>query len=180
MDVEATAALLAAVVGVVGTLLSALLTQRAAERSRRRERERAEQLREQRRTAQELRACSVALNTSARQYLAALTDQLHALGRDEELPAVRRRLTQARDRYRDVYAEAQMRMPERVLEGVAGLSHDLGAVYGMLRRLDDGAPLAGDSPAAVRADIDELWGRLRRTRREIRTELGPFRADPGR
>ncbi|WP_251095210.1 hypothetical protein [Streptomyces sp. Caat 7-52] len=180
MDVGDAAAFVVAVVGVVGTLLSALLTQRAADRSRRREQEHAEQVRERRRHAQELRACYVALNTSARQYLAALTDQLHALGRDEELRTVRQRLTEARDQYRDVYAEAQMRMPERVLGLTAVLSHDLGAVYGMVRRLDDGTPRAGDSPAAVREAIDELWGRLRRMRREMRAELGAFRADSGR
>ncbi|MFF8731207.1 hypothetical protein ACF073_32680 [Streptomyces sp. NPDC015171] len=180
MDIGDVTAPVVAVVGVVGTLLSALLTQRAADRSRRRERERAEAVRERRRQAQELRACYVALNTCARQYLAALTDQVHALGRGEELRTVRQRLTEARDQYRDVYAEAQIRMPERVLALAAGLSHDLGAVYGMVRRLDDGAPRAGDSPAAAWASIDELWGRLRRMRRELRTELGAFRADSGR
>ncbi|MEU6671235.1 hypothetical protein [Streptomyces sp. NPDC046727] len=180
MDLGEVTAPVVAVVGVVGTLLSALLTQRAADRGRRREQERAEAVRERRRHAQELRACYVALNSSARQYLAALTDQVHALGRDEELRTVRQRLTEARDQYRDVYAEAQMRMPERVLDLAAGLSHDLGAVYGMVRRLDDGGPRAGDSPAAVRESIDELWARLRRMRRELRTELGAFRADSGR
>ncbi|WP_225826717.1 hypothetical protein [Streptomyces naphthomycinicus] len=180
MDLGEATAPVVAVVGVVGTLLSALLTQRAADRSRRREQERAEAVRERRRHAQELRACYVALNSSARQYLAALTDQLHALGRAEELRTVRQRLTEARDQYRDVYAEAQLRMPERVLDLAAGFSHDLGAVYGMVRRLDDGTPGAGDSPAAVRENIGELWGRLRRMRREMRTELGAFRTDSGR
>ncbi|MFG3015712.1 hypothetical protein ACGFZB_35780 [Streptomyces cinerochromogenes] len=180
MDVGDATAPLVAVVGVVGTLLSALLTQRAADRSRRREQDRAEEARERRRHAQELRACYVALNTSARQYLAALTDQVHALGRDEEVRTVRQRLTEARDQYRDVYAEAQLRMPDRVLDLAGGLSHDLGMVYGMVRRLDDCAPRAGDSPDAVRESIDELWGRLRRMRREMRSELGGFGADSGR
>ncbi|MET9015615.1 hypothetical protein ABZX74_32620 [Streptomyces olivaceoviridis] len=180
VDVGEATAPVVAVVGVVGTLLSALLTQRAADRGRRREQERAEEVRERRRHAQELRACYVALNTSARQYLAALTDQVHALGREEELPAARQRLTEARDQYRDVYAEAQMRLPDRVLGLAGGLSHDLGAVYGMVRRLDEGTPRAGDSPAAVRENIDELWGRLRGMRREMRSQPGGFRADSGR
>ncbi|WP_258564926.1 hypothetical protein [Streptomyces sp. WELS2] len=122
----------------------------------------------------------MALDASARQYLAALTDQVHALGRDEEPRLARQRLTRARDQYRDVYAEARMRLPERVLDLVAGLGHDLGPVYGMVRRLDDGVPRAGDSPEAVRESIDELWGRLRRARRGIRTEPGVHGADPGR
>ncbi|MCT9075987.1 hypothetical protein [Streptomyces fulvoviolaceus] len=180
MDVGGATALLVAVAGVVGTLLSALLTQRAADRSRQREQERAEQLRKRRSEAQELRSCYVALNTSARQYLSALTDHLHALGRDEDLRSVRQRLTEARDQHRDAYAEAQMRVPERVLELAGGLSHGLGAVYGMVRRLDDGVPRAGDSPAAVQAGIDALWGGLRAMRRALRADLGASRADLGR
>ncbi|MFE2941433.1 hypothetical protein ACFXKG_20570 [Streptomyces sp. NPDC059255] len=170
----------AAVVGVVGTLLSALLTQRAADRGRRREQERAERLRERRGEVQERWVCYVALNTAGRQYLAALTDQLHALGRAEELGSVRQRLTEARDRYRDVYAEAQMRLPQRVLEHAGRVSHGLGTVYGMVRRLDAGVPRQGDVPAAVQAGIDALWERLREMRREMRADLGVSRADSGR
>ncbi|MBG0851833.1 hypothetical protein I2W78_08240 [Streptomyces spinoverrucosus] len=180
MDVGDATAALVAVAGVVGTLLSALLTQRAADRGRRREQERAEQVWERRSEAQELRSCYVALNTSARQYLAALTDQLHALGRDEDARSVRQRLTEARDHHRDVYAEAQMRMPEHVL-GIAGdVSRDLGTVYGMVRRLDDGVPRPGDSPPAAQRRIDALWDRLREMRRQMRADLGESRADLGR
>lgn len=179
MDVGGTSALLVAVVGVVGTLLSALLTQRAADHSRRREQERAEELRERRSQAGELRSCYVALNAATRQYLAALTDQLHALSRAEDLTAARQRLTEARDQYRDVYAEVQLRAPERVLALAAGLSHELGAVYGMARRLDGGVPRAGDTPDAVQLGIDALWSRLRRMRREMREELGASWADFG-
>lgn len=180
MDVGGATALLVAVVGVVGTLLSALLTQRAADRSRQREQERAEQVRELRSEAQELRSCYVALNTSARQYLAALTDHVHALARDEDPRSVRQRLTEARDQHRDAYAEAQLRVPERVLELAGDLSHDLGAVYGMVRRLDDGVARAGDAPAVVQESIDALWTRLREMRRTMRADLGASRADVGR
>lgn len=165
-------ALLVAVVGVVGTLLSALLTQRAADRSRQREQERAERLRERRSAAEERRSCYVALNTVARQYLAALTDQVHALSRDGDLRPARQRLTDARDLHRDVYAEAQMRLPEKVLGIASEVSHALSAVYGSLRRLDDGVPRPGDSPAAAKEDIDALWGRLREMRRAMRADLG--------
>ncbi|MGW8351895.1 hypothetical protein [Streptomyces wedmorensis] len=169
-----------AVVGVLGTLLSALLTQRAADRSRRREQERAEEGVERSRQAQELRSCYVALNTAARQYLAVLTDQLHAMGRDEDRGAVRQRLNDARDQYREVYAEAQLQVPERVLELAEEFSHDLGAVYGMARRLDDGVPQGDDSLPAMRACIEALWARLRRMRGEMREELGAFGSNLGR
>ncbi|MFI7243714.1 hypothetical protein [Streptomyces qinglanensis] len=180
MEIEGATAPVVAAVGVVGTLLSALLTQRAADRSRRREQDRAEELWQHRSQAQELRSCYVALNTSARQYLAALTDQLHALGRTADLASARQRLTEARDQYRDVYAEAQMRVPERVLDIAGDLSRDLGAVYGTVRRLDEGVPRDGDSPSAAQRRIDALWGRLRQARREMRAELGVSRSDCGR
>ncbi|MET9610647.1 hypothetical protein ABZZ17_37145 [Streptomyces sp. NPDC006512] len=180
MDAGSTTALAVAVVGVVGTLLSALLTQRAAELSRMRQEERAEELRERRGEAGLRRACCVALNTASRQYVAALTDQLHALGHEEELRAVRQRLIEARDLHRDVYAEAQMRLPERVL-GIAGeVAHALGGVYGSLRRLDDGVPRPGDSVAAAQADIDALWDLLREMRRGMRAEPGVSGPGSGR
>ncbi|WP_425443721.1 hypothetical protein [Streptomyces pini] len=179
MDVGSATTLLAAAVGVVGTLLSALLTQRAADRGRQREQERAERTWERRSGTQELRSCYVAFNTATRRYLAALTDQLHALGRDEDPRPVRQRLTEARDRHREVYAEAQLRVPERVLELTGALSRELGAVYGMLRRLDDGVPRAGDCAAAAQERIDALWRGLREARREMRTDLGVFRSSGG-
>ncbi|MET8751776.1 hypothetical protein ABZW32_16985 [Streptomyces sp. NPDC004667] len=180
MDIGVLTALLTAVAGVVGTLMSALLTQRAADLGRRRDQERTEELRDRLASSQELRACYVALNTSGRHYLAALNDQLHALGQDAELPRARQRLTGARDHHREVYAQAQMRLPERVLDRAAAVSHGLGTVYGMLRRLDEGVPRPGDSPAAAHAAIGSLWARLREMRREMRADLGAFGSDSGR
>ncbi|WP_353940751.1 hypothetical protein ABII15_03400 [Streptomyces sp. HUAS MG91] len=172
MDMEGAGALFVAVVGVLGTLLSALLTQRAADRSRRREQERAERARALAREAEERRAGYVALNTASRQYLAALTDLVHTLLRAEDAPAVRQRLTEARDVHRDVYAEAQMRLPDTVLDLAGEITHALGTVYGRLRRLDDGDPRPGDSLDAARAEIDALWERMRVLRRGMRSDLG--------
>ncbi|GAA2136562.1 hypothetical protein GCM10009760_16190 [Kitasatospora kazusensis] len=180
MDFGDTSALGVAVVGVAGTLLSALLTQRAADRSGRRRQERVEEVSDRRRREQELRSCYVALNMAARQYLAALTDQLHALVREEDLQETWLRLTGARDQYREAYAEAQLRVPESVLDLAGRFSHDLGALYGMVRRLDGGPTRTGDSAVAVRENIDALWAALRRMRGEMRDQLGASRADFGR
>ncbi|MBB5121293.1 hypothetical protein AF335_18215 [Streptomyces eurocidicus] len=180
MDIGVVTAPLVAVVGVVGTLLSALLTQRAADRSRRQERQRAERARERRAEARELWSCYVALNASGRRYLAALTDQLYALGDTAEAPRVRQRLTDARDHHREAYAEAQIRLPERVLDRASAVSHGLGAVYGMIRRLDDGVPRPEDSPDAAHEDIEALWARLREMRREMRAGPGAARAGSAR
>ncbi|MGW1181445.1 hypothetical protein ACWD7Y_17610 [Streptomyces drozdowiczii] len=172
MEVGGLTALAAAVVGGAGTLLSALLTQRAADHSRQREQERAELARQRHSDIGELRACYVGLNTAARQYLAALTDQVHALSRGDDMNAVRQRLTEARDLHRDVYAEAQLRVPDQVLDLASEMSHELGSVYGMARRIDDGLAYEEDSVEAVQERIDVLWRRLREVRREMRTELG--------
>ncbi|MFE9012868.1 hypothetical protein [Streptomyces cyaneofuscatus] len=169
MDAGSATALGVAVVGVLGTLLSALLTQRVGERSRKREYERAEAAQERRAEAQETLACHIAFNTAVRQYLAALTDQIHELGRDGP-DSVQQRLTEARDHHRDVYAEVQLRTSERIT-GLAGdLSRELGVLYGMVRRIDGGAPREGDSVAAARERLDALWRQLRHVRREMRTE----------
>ncbi|GAB7184446.1 hypothetical protein ATKI12_4277 [Kitasatospora sp. Ki12] len=119
------------------------------------------------------------MNAAARQYLAALTDQVHALGRETDLPAARQRLAEARDHYREVYAEAQLRVPEQVLDLAGPFSRGLGEICGMVRRLDVGAPRAGDSPVAVRQGIDARWAGLRRVRDEMRAQLGVSRADSG-
>ncbi|MEU6945227.1 hypothetical protein ABZ957_08320 [Streptomyces sp. NPDC046316] len=180
MDIGVLTALLVAAVGVVGTLMSALLTQRAADRSRQRDLERAGEVWDRRAEARELWSCYVALNTSGRHYLAALTDLLYALGREAELPSVRKRLTAARDQHREVYAEAQMRLPERVLDCAGAVSHGLGAVYGMVRRLDEGLARPGDSSAAAHDAVESLWVQLRDMRREMRADLGVSRSDHGR
>lgn len=172
LDVTGAGAPIVAVVGVVGTLLSALLTQCAAERSRQREQERTERVRARAREAEARRTCYVALNTSLRQYLAALTDQLHALIRAEDPRAARQRLSEARDLHRDVYAEAQMRLPDPVLALAGEVTHALGTVYGRLRRLDDGVPRPGDSLDTAQGEIDALWERLRELRRGMRADLG--------
>lgn len=172
LDVTGAAAPVVAVVGVVGTLLSALLTQRAAERSRQREQERAERTRARMWEAEQRRTCCVALNTASRQYLAALTDQLHALLRTEGSGAARQRLTEARDLHREVYAEAQMRLPDPVLALAGEVTRALGALYGRLRRMDDGVPRPDDSLEAAQEEIDGLWKRMRALRAGMRADLG--------
>ncbi|WP_327270180.1 MULTISPECIES: hypothetical protein [unclassified Streptomyces] len=180
MDIGVMTAPLVAVVGVVGTLMSALLTQRAADRSRQREQERTEGAWDRRIEARERWACYVALNISGRHYLAALTDQLHALGHDVELPNVRQRLTDARDDHREAYAEAQLILPDRVLDHAEAVSHGLGMVYGMVRRLDDGTPETADSPSAAHEEIRALWERLRQMRAQMRADLAASRSQSGR
>lgn len=172
------AGLCVAVVGVLGTLASSLLTQRAADTSRRREQ--AEERRDQERRAglDARRDTYVALNTACRQYLAALTDQMHALinadgsGNADGPGDASRRLTEARDAHRDCYAEAQLLVPDPVLDLAGAVNRSLSATYGMLMRLDHGDPRPGDSLDAARTDIELLWRQVRLMRQRMRGDLG--------
>ncbi|MFF3978335.1 hypothetical protein [Streptomyces sp. NPDC001828] len=179
MDTAMASGLWIAAVGVVGTLLSSLLTQRAADGSRRRER--VEERREQERRAglDARRDTYVALNTACRQYLAALTDQMHALLNADGSGASGRRLTEARDAHRDCYAEAQLRVPDPVLDLAGTVNHSLSTTYGMLMRLDRGDTRPGDSLDAVRADIEALWRQVRLLRQQMRADLGVVNSGEG-
>ncbi|MFJ2645473.1 hypothetical protein ACIO1C_01840 [Streptomyces sp. NPDC087420] len=179
MDASGATTLVAAAVGVVGTLLSALLTQRAADRGRQREADRDARLRERRSHDNARRAVYVTLNTAARQYLAALTDHLHALRRAADTEEAHRRLVEARDLHREVHAEVQLLVPDALLEAAGEVSHALNGLYGMVRRLDGGVPRPGDSLDSAQAAIDELWTRLRELRARMRAELGDSRSDSG-
>ncbi|MFF0199868.1 hypothetical protein [Streptomyces sp. NPDC005017] len=172
MDIGGATAWAVAVTGVAGTLLSALLTQRAADRGRLRELDRAERRRAVHEEEAARRGAYVALNMSARHYLAALSDQLHAIRRGGDAESVRRRLTEARDLHRDVHADAQLRVPNPILDLAGEVNRALNALYGTVRRLDDGDPREGDSPEAAQRTIDALWGRLRFLRGEMRRDLG--------
>ncbi|WKX69542.1 hypothetical protein [Streptomyces sp. XD-27] len=168
-----------AVVGVLGTLLSAVLTQRAADRTRQRELEYADRQRAKELEAQERRAAVemrreayVVLNTAARQYAAALTDMMHALLKPVGTDDASHRLTEARDAHRDCYAEAQLRVPDPILDLAQGVNRSLNTTYGMLKRLDNGDLRPGDSLDEVRAAIDRIRGELQLMRRQMRIDLG--------
>ncbi|MFI8962617.1 hypothetical protein ACIGO8_10905 [Streptomyces sp. NPDC053493] len=179
MDTSGVTAWAVAVIGVAGTLLSAVLTQRAADRGRRRELDRADRRRAARDDEAARRSTYVALNMSARHYLAALTDLVHAIRRADGSEGVRRRLEEARDLHRDVHAEAQMRVPDGILDRAGEVNRALNGLYGMVRRLDEGTPRTGDTPDTAQRRIDELWAELRLLRGEMRDELGVSGSDSG-
>ncbi|MFF8291667.1 hypothetical protein ACF068_20880 [Streptomyces sp. NPDC016309] len=185
------AGLLVAVVGVAGTLGAALLTQNRADRTKRMElRAAAEQRREEREHAEELRrvelaeqrrrenlerrrACYIALNTAARQFLTSMTSHLHALRRGEDAEVSLADLEASRLAFRDSYAEAQMVVPEAVLRTCSTAKSRLNAAYGTLRQY-------GAAPAAHPGELagleDEfhrgVWPHLREMKRSMRADLG--------
>ncbi|MFK8848454.1 hypothetical protein [Streptomyces sp. Ac-502] len=174
-----TVALMVGVIGVAGTLFSALLTQRAADRMKRQELEASSRLRSEERAVQEMRAIwnmrreiYVALNTAARQYVAALKDMTHAMllsrGEDE----ARERLDAARAVHLDHHAEAQLIAPGAVL-GVAGsVNREMNQTYGIVKRIDGGNPASEESLEVALARLDEHWELLRVMRHKMRVDLG--------
>ncbi|MFE7382814.1 hypothetical protein ACFU9F_20880 [Streptomyces zhihengii] len=179
MDAGGATAWAVAVTGVAGTLFSALLTQRAADRGRLLELDRAERRRAAHEDETARRGAYVALNMSARHYLVALSDQMHAVRRGGDAESVSLRLDEARDHHRDVHAEAQMALPDSILDLAGEVNRGLNALYGTVRRLDDGTPRDSDSPEAAQRMIDAMWAQLRSLRQEMRRDLGVSGADPG-
>ncbi|MEV4558708.1 hypothetical protein AB0K51_17185 [Kitasatospora sp. NPDC049285] len=180
MDATGLAAVIAAVVGVLGTLASAVLTQRRGDAARREERELTERIRradrdELRRSTDrtDLRACYVALNTAARQYLTALNDHAHALRRQQPSTAAELAAVEAaRAEYRQRYAEAQMTVPDAVLAEASRANHRLGVLYGTLVRIAHGTARPGDDLTAYPAAVDAAWDGLAVLRHTMRTDLG--------
>jgi len=150
-----------AVLGVAGTLSAPLLTQRIAARTRQQEYElQRDQRREEAAEAQrkdafsERRAVYAKLNTAARQYTQELRNYLRMIADSELTEQGRDSLAGARQAFRDVYSDAQMILPDRVLDGAAIVNASLGEAYGMIRRLAAGTGSAGDGEAEE--TIDQL------------------------
>ena len=131
-----TTTLLVAVLGVAGTLSSPVLGQRIASRARQQEFDlESQQRREEREAAQreaafeERRAMYAALNTAARQYQQELTAYLRAISSNSVTDESRADLTKAREGFRELYSDAQMILPDRVLEQAMSVSASLGEAY---------------------------------------------------
>jgi hypothetical protein len=172
-----------AVLGVAGTLSSPLLAQRVAARARQQEfslqtQERREDRQDaQRRSAfQERRSTYAALNTVARGYVQQLRAYLRVVAEGSATDDDRADLAAARQGFRDVYSDAQMILPDRVLNAAIEVSSALGDAYGMIKRLENGelrAASAGGPAETVdtvgeycRERLYELTGDLRQLMRE--------------
>jgi type II secretory pathway pseudopilin PulG len=138
-----------AVLGVAGTLSAPVLTQRIAARARQQEFElQREQRREEAAEAQrkdaftERRALYAGLNTAARRYTQELRSYLRMIADGQVTEQGRADLAAARQAFRDVYSDAQMILPDRVMDGAAVVNANLGDAYAMIRRLE-GADQSG-------------------------------------
>ncbi|MFH7598590.1 hypothetical protein WDV06_26375 [Streptomyces racemochromogenes] len=170
-------AMVVAVVGVAGTLGASLLTQRGAERAKRREIELVRDHEEVRENLALRRACYAALNRDSRQYTTALNRHLHVMREQGVQDADREALDAAKAAHRDTYSEAQMIAPDAVLDPATAVNHALTLVYGQVKRLERGAPEAGETMETVSRAQQEIWDLLREMRAAMRVDLGVSAAD---
>lgn len=164
----AVTAMITAVVGVLGTLLAPVLSQRISARQR------AEDgaAEERRRRFEERRTAYTAMNRASRQFHTLLKDALHRLRDGVYDEPDRERLEEARRDYRDRYAEAQMVVPERILEVSRAVNTVLAGTDAVVKRLDRGLARDGESPEQALLDLKEAEPRLTAMRRLMREDLG--------
>jgi hypothetical protein len=180
------ATVVVAVLGAVGTLSSPLLTQWIGNRTKRQEfelearRRQEDRHEDSRRSAlRERRAIYAQLNTAARQYEQAIYEYLRVMLEAAPTPEQRAELTEARESFRELYSDAQMIIPDKVLAAAMEVSAGLGVAYGKARRLEErlsGGGAADDSKETIEAARaychDDVYGLIISLRRLMRQDLG--------
>jgi hypothetical protein len=153
------ATVVVAVVGAIGTLSSPLLTQWIGNRAKRQEFELEAQRRQEdrhedsrRSLLQERRVIYAQLNTAARQYEQAIYEYLRVISEVAPAPEQLAELVAARKSFRELYSDAQMILPDQVLDSAMDVSAGLGEAYGKARRLER-RPSAGGDAADLREAI---------------------------
>ncbi|MEU1948909.1 hypothetical protein ABZ554_42270 [Streptomyces sp. NPDC020125] len=162
------AAMITAVVGILGTLFAPVLQQRMTVRQREEDARREDQ----RRRVEERRTAYTAMNRASRQFHTLLKDALHRLRDDVYTDEDRVRLEEARRDYRDRYAEAQMIVPERVLAASRALNTVLAGIDAQAKRIDRGLQGDGETAAGALLELKEAEPRLATMRRIMREDLG--------
>ncbi len=174
----AVTAMITAVVGVLGTLFAPVLSQRLTSRQRAEEAELAEHRRlfEDRRTAYTamlfLLGDAPRPPRASRQFHTLLKDALHRLRDDVYTDHDREQLEEVRREYRDRYAEAQMVVPERILQASRAVNEVLAGIDAVVKRLDRGRARDGESAVRALLDLKEAEPRLSEMRRLMREDLG--------
>ncbi|MBJ6640084.1 hypothetical protein H4K36_23495 [Streptomyces sp. DHE7-1] len=161
-------AMITAVVGVLGTLFAPVLAQRHSDRRRLQEAAGDER----RRRYEERRAAYTAMNRASRQFHTLLKDALHRVRDGVYAGPDREQLEDARREYRDRYAEAQMVVPERILDASRAVNEVLARVDAVVKRLDRGLAREGESAEGALRDLKEAEPLLTAMRRLMRADLG--------
>lgn len=161
-------AMITAVVGVLGTLLAPVLGQRLTARQRAAE----TRLAERERRLAERRTAYTAMNRASRQFHTLLKDALHRLRDGVYTEQDRDQLEEARRDYRDRYAEAQMIVPERILDASRAVNEVLAAADAAAKRLDRGLAGQDETADAALHELKAVEPRLTVMRRLMREDLG--------
>jgi hypothetical protein len=161
-------AMITAVVGVLGTLFAPMLAQRMTARERQQEAE----LADTRRRFEELRAQYTAMNRASRQFHTLLKDALHRIRDGVYTEQERTQLEEARLDHRDRYAEAQMIVPERILQASRDLNQVLANADGAVKRLDRGLARDGETVARILENLRAASPFLDTMRELMREDLG--------
>ena len=164
----AVTAMITAVVGVLGTLFAPVLSQRLTARQRAED----AQVAERRRLFEERRDAYTAMNRSSRRFHELLKDALHRIRDGVYTELERDQLEEARREYRDRYAEAQMVVPERVLDASRAVNAVLADIDAVVKRLDRGLARDGESAERAMLDLTEVVPRLSAMRQLMRADLG--------
>ncbi|WNM29843.1 hypothetical protein RKE30_05240 [Streptomyces sp. Li-HN-5-11] len=164
----AVTAMITAVVGVLGTLFAPVLSQRLTARQRAEETTAAEV----RRRFEERRAAYTSMNRASRHFHTLLKDALHRIRDGVYTDQDRDQLEEARRDYRDRYAEAQMVVPERILDASRAVNEVLSGVDAVAKRLDRSLAGEGESAQQALLDLKEAEPRLSAMRRLMREDLG--------
>jgi hypothetical protein len=180
------ATLAVAVLGLAGTLLSPLIGQRIAARAKEQEFDLQRRQRQEEREAGQRqaefegrRSIYARLNTAARQYQQALGACARAMPDGAAIGEARAELADARQTFRDLYSDAQMILPDRVLQAAMSVSTSLGEAYGMIKRLEIGEPRI--RPGVNQAETAEMarefthktvYNQILELRRLMREDLG--------
>ncbi|MCM2421280.1 hypothetical protein [Streptomyces sp. RKAG293] len=164
----AIAAMVTAVVGVLGTLLSPLVAQRSAARQRAEDAAAAER----RRGFEERRDAYTAMNRASRQFHTLLKDALHRIRDGVYTQEERTLVEETRRDYRDRYAEAQMIVPQRVLAASRELNAVLAQADAAAKRLDRGMAAPGETAESALDHLRAAEPKLTELQHLMRADLG--------
>jgi hypothetical protein len=177
--ISATGAIIVAIAGVLGTLLSPLVTTWLTLKSKRQDYEfdRRDKLEERSRDDMhaaftERRDCYIALNMSAREYHAAIRTKTHRMENSRLSKEIDKSLVETRREYRRRYGEAQMIVPDDILQLASRINGILADAYGMMRSIEEESLEEGATPDAVRRILETAWEPLRQMRAAMRNDLG--------
>jgi hypothetical protein len=164
----AIAAMVTAIVGVLGTLCAPVLVHVMTARNNRASGQEASA----RRNFEERRTAYTAINRASRDFDTVLKDALHRLRDGAYGNEERAEVELVRRAYRDRYAEIQMIVPAHILNASREVNAVLAEVDAAVKRLDRKRALDGETVDSVMNDLQKAAPRLHALSEQMRADLG--------